>query len=111
MGYRIHFSPIYQVNYGGGHFSHHTAELNRLLYEHSEDISYEGEDIECAERISVPRADLANLIGWISSNRDDFSQWLKKYQFDCNPDEFICIICEWISQSDPRNDYVVLTWF
>lgn len=111
MGYRIHCSPVYQVTYGNGYFSHHTAAINRLLQDISDDLSFEGEDVETAERLEIPRADLAHLIGKITNDREWFVEWLKSNSIDSTPEEFITILCEWISNSDPRNDYVVLTWF
>lgn len=111
MGYRIYCSPVYQVTYGNGYFSHKTAAINRLLRDISEDIMYDGEDIETAERLSVPRADLAHLIGKITNDRVWFLDWLNRNSIDCTPEAFITVLCEWISNSDPRNDYVVLTWF
>lgn len=111
MGYRIHCSPVYQVTYGNGYFSHNTAAINSLLQSVSEDISYEGEDIEAAERLEIPRADLAHLIGKITNDREWFVEWLKRNSIDSTPEYFITVLCEWISNSDPRNDYVVLTWF
>lgn len=111
MGYRIHCSPVYQVTYGNGYFSHKSEAINRLLRDISEDISYEGEDVETAERLEVPRADLAHLIGKITTDREWFVEWLKRNSIDCTPEDFITVLCEWISNSDPRNDYVVLTWF
>lgn len=111
MGIRIHHSPVYQVTYGDGYFSDKSAEINRLLQENSEDIHYDGEDIECAERIEVPRAHLANLVAKIADDRDEFAGWLERSSIDCTPEMFITILCKWIAGSDPRNDYVVLTWF
>lgn len=111
MGYCIHCSPVYQVNYGNGYFNNHTAEINRLLRDASDDIQFEGEDIECAERLEVPRADLAHLIGKITVDREWFEGWLNRHSIDATPEDFITILCEWIANSDPRNEYVVLTWF
>lgn len=111
MGYRIHCSPVYQVTYGNGYFSHHTAEINRLLQDNCEDISFDGEDIECAERLIVSRTDLTGLIQAITNDREGFAKWLESHSIDYSPDEFIKIVCEWIVQSDQRNEYVVLTWF
>lgn len=111
MGCRIHHSPVYQVTYGDGYFSNQNAEVNRLLYDNSNDIHFDGDDIECAERLEVPRTDLANLVAKIASNRDKFAEWLNSHSIDSTPEKFITILCAWIANSDPRNDYVVLTWF
>ena len=92
MGYRIHCSPVYQVTYGNGYFSHKSEAINRLLRDISEDISFEGEDK-------------------ITNDREWFVEWLKRNSIDSTPEDFITALCEWISNSDPRNDYVVLTWF
>ncbi len=110
MGKCIHCSPVYRVTYGNGYFSNHIAEINRLLQAISDNISYDGEDIECAERLEVPRADLAHLIGKITNDREWFVGWLNRHSIDATPEYFITVLCEWISNSDPRNDYVVLTW-
>lgn len=111
MGYRIHHSPVYQVTYGDGYFSNQTAEINRLLYDNSQDIQFDGNDVECSEIIRIPRADLANLIGKITADREDFAKYLDLIGIDTTPEEFITILCEWIAASDQRNDYVTLTWF
>lgn len=111
MGYRIHCSPVYQVTYGDGYFSNRSSEINRLLYDNSPDIQFDGNDVENAERLEVPRADLASLIGKITADREDFAKYLDLHGIDSTPEEFITILCKWIANSDPRNDYVVLTWF
>lgn len=108
---KIHVSPIYQVTYGDGHFNCMQAEINNLLMEHCDGVCYDGGAIDCAERLEVPRQELVSLLYDISKDKDDFSKWLDLYSFKCTVDEFICIVSEWIAKSDPRNDYVVLTWF
>ena len=57
---KLHHSPIYQVTYGGGYFSHQTAELNYYLHDNCHDAHFDGDSIETAERIEIPRAELAN---------------------------------------------------
>ena len=108
---KLHHSPIYQVTYGGGHFSYQTAELNYYLHDNCHGAHFDGESIETAERIEIPRAELANLIAKICYNRREHEQWLKDNGINCTVDEMIVIISRWIAESDQRNDYVVLTWF
>lgn len=111
MGYKIHHSPVYQVTYGNGYFNNHAPEINRLLQDNSEGIQFDGEDIESAIRLEVPRIDLGVLIGKITRDKDKFGEWLRSHDINITPESFITIICEWIATSDPHNDYVVLTWF
>lgn len=111
MGYRIHHSPIYQVTYGKGHFSNQSTKINRLLYDNSPDIRFDGDDIESAERLEIPRADIAKLIGKIASDPKYFAKQFDITELETTPAEFISVLCEWIANSDQRNDYVVLTWF
>lgn len=111
MGYTIHHSPVYHVTYGDGYFNHRTAEINRLLQDNSENIHFEGYDIESAERLEVPRTDITDLIGKISRDKEKFGEWLRNHSIDMTPDQFICILCKWVSDSDLRNEYVALTWF
>ena len=67
---------------------------------------------ECYTRLAkVPRSDLADLIGKIVADREDFDKWLKLYDIQETVDDVIRIIAGWISKSDQRNDYVVLTWY
>lgn len=108
---KVHVSPTYQVTYGDGHFRCMQAEVNNLLNEHCEGVHYDGGEIDCAERLEVPRTALVMLIAKIAEDKEDFAKWLNLYSFDCTPDEFINIVSGWISESDPRNEYVVLTWF
>ena len=108
---KLHHSPIYQVTYGGGYFSHQTAELNYYLHDNCHDAHFDGDSIETAERIEIPRVELANLIAKICYNRREHEQWFKDNGINCTVDEMIIIISKWIAESDQRNDYVVLTWF
>lgn len=110
MGYCIHCSPVYQVTYGEGNFSHLTAEINRLLKENC-NVQFDGDDIEASERLEVPRTDLVNLVNKIANEPGWFINWLYRNSIDATPEEFIAVIKDWISDSDPRNDYVVLTWY
>lgn len=111
MGFRIHVATEYQVKYQyNGQFSLHQPEINRFLHEHCEGLSWEGEDLETAEHLEVYRNELADLIAKIVSDRDAFNRWAKRNGIDTTADEFICIIADWISKSDQRNDYVVLNW-
>ena len=50
-------------------------------------------------------------IGKIVADREDFDKWLKLYDIQESVDDVIRIIAGWISKSDQRNDYVVLTWY
>ena len=112
MGNRIHVAEIYQVsNSNSAHFSNRSVEINRLLFENCPGLAWEGEDVECSERLEVPRDELADLIGKIVDRRDDFSKWLNEHDIDCTADNLIRIIAGWISMSDQRNDFVVLTWY
>lgn len=111
MGYYIHCSTTYQVEYGEGYFSNHTAAINRLFYENSDHIECDCEDIECATHLKVPRADLANLIVKILNKPKVFDEWLDRNKISCTPEFFIKTLCEWIAVSDPRNEFVALTWF
>lgn len=112
MGYRIHVAEVYQVK-------HCTFDdlkckqdaINRLLYEHCPSMSWDGEDVDCSERLEVPRAELADLIGWVASSKEQFAEWAKLHQIEETSEQMIAIIAKWISFSDQRNDYVVLTWF
>lgn len=108
---KLHVSPIYQVTYGDGHFSCMQTEINNLLLKHCEGTHYDGDSIDCAERLEVPREELIGLLYEIAKDKADFAKWLNLYSFKYTVDEFIVIVSEWIAQSDPRNDYVVLTWF
>lgn len=107
---KIHCSPVHQVTYGDGYFSGYTAEINRLLKENSRNLHYDGDDIDSAERLEVPRVDLVALIAKITNDMRKFDEWLAKRGLHCTPLQFIGILCDWVANSDQRNDYVVLTW-
>lgn len=82
-----------------------------MLRKYCPNLSWEGEDAECSSRLEVPRSELADLIGKITNNREDFEKWLKIHMIDITIDKFIRYIAEWIAFSDQRNDFVVLTWY
>lgn len=108
---KLHVSPTYQVTYGDGHFNCKQTEVNKLLLNHCEGIYYDGDSIDCAERLEVPRNELISLLYSIAKEKSNFAKWLADYSFTSTVEEFITIVSEWIAKSDPRNDYVVLTWF
>lgn len=111
MGYRIHVAEEYQVRHTSEAFSNHSAEVNRMLHENCPNLSWSGEDVECSDRLKVPRAELAVLIYKIVAHRNDFDKWLKCHNIDESVDDVIKIIAGWISKSDQRNDFVVLSWY
>lgn len=112
MGYRIHVAEVYQVKHHPFDcFSNKQDVINRFLYEECPDLSWQGEDVESSEHIEVYRTDLANLIAKIICNRTEFEIWREKNQIEDSLDTIIGIIAKWMSLGDPRNDYVVLTWF
>lgn len=111
MGFRIHVATEYQVKYhNNGQFSLHQPEINRYLRDNCRELWHEGEDVECAEYLEITRSELANLIAKIASDRDAFNHWAKRNGITETADEFICIIADWISKSDQRNEFVVLNW-
>jgi hypothetical protein len=112
MGYRIHCAEVYQVKYRAtDHFCNKTEAINKLLYDQCPEITWDGEDISCSERLEVPRAELATLIGRIVNNPTYFEKWRDTWGIAESLNEIICIIACWIAESDQRNDYVVLSWY
>lgn len=112
MGYKLHVAEVYQVrNSISDAFSNRSAEVNRMLHENCPDLTWMGEDVESSEQLKVPRSDLADLIGKIVADREGFDKWLKLYDIQEPVDDVIRIIAGWISKSDQRNDFVVLTWY
>lgn len=111
MGYRLHVAEVYQVQaHKRDYFNNQSSEINIMLSANCPGLSWEGEDVETSERLEVPRSELADLIGKIVSDREDFDKWLKLYDIGVSVDEFIRYIAEWIANSDQRNDFVVLYW-
>lgn len=108
---KIHVSPTYQVTYGDGNLSCMQTEVNNLLADHCRGIHYDGDSIDCAERLEVPREELIALLYHIAKDKPAFAKWLDRCPSTCTVEEFINIVSDWIAKSDPRNDYVVLTWF
>ena len=112
MGIRLHVAEVYQVkHHSRDYFNNHSADINRMLHKYCPNLSWEGEDVVCSSRLEVPRSELADLIGKIVNNREDFEKWLKIHMIDITVDKFIRYIAEWIAFSDQRNDFVVLTWY
>lgn len=112
MGYRLHVAEEYQVHHSiSDAFSNHSTEVNRMLQENCPNLRWWGEDVETSERLSVPRSELADLIGKIVADREDFDKWLKLYDISESVDDVIRIIAGWISKSDQRNDFVILSWY
>ncbi len=112
MGYRLHVAEVYQVkHHSQDYFNGSSAEINRMLHENCPNLSWEGEDVECSERLTIPRSELADLIAKIAEDREDFNKWAQLYGIDVTADKMIRIISEWIANSDQRNDFVVLSWY
>lgn len=111
MGYRLHYATKYQVEYEGGHFNHKQEEINILLHEYCDGLSWDGDFVEYSDRLEVPRSELIALIYEISKDREKFEEWIKEHDFDYSPEDLIAILAEWIAKSDSRNDFVVLSWF
>lgn len=109
---KIHVAELYQVKYHAiDNFSNKQDIINRLLYDECQDLSWQGEDVESSEQLEVSRKDLSNLIAKICYNRRGYEIWREKTSIKESLDEIIGIIAKWMAFSDPRNEYVVLTWF
>lgn len=112
MGYRLHVAEVYQVKHHSRvYFNGSSTDINRMLHENCPGLSWDGEDVECSERLEVPRAELADLIAKIADDREDFNNWAQLHDIDVTADKMIRIVADWISNSDQRNDFVVLTWY
>ena len=112
MGYKLHVASEYQVKYSSSEaFNNHTAEINRFLKYNCPNIEWDGEDIECAGCLKVPRAELALILAKMITQPMEFSEWLKKHQVSETIGDVVRIIAGWIAQSDQRNDFVVLSWY
>ncbi len=112
MGCRIHVAEVYEVRHNASDaFSNRTADVNRMLHENCPNLIWMGKDVESSERLKVPRSELADLIGKIVANRDDFDKWLKLYYISESVDDVLRIIAGWIAKSDQRNDFVILSWY
>lgn len=113
MGIRLHVATKYQVEHNGEitPFNNKSEEINTLLHAHCPNLSWEGEDFRFSERLQVPREDLANLIGYVVANPEEYTRWASQNGISENASEFICILAFWIANSDQRNDFVVLSWY
>lgn len=111
MGTRIHVASTYQVEHiVSDNFSNQMIEINHFLYENCPGLDWEGDDVCCSTRLEVPRSDLGKLIGKILKHKDEFEKWSKDV-IRMSVDEFVTVLASWISNSDQRNEFVVLTWF
>lgn len=113
MGLKIHVAEIYQVRYhtSSVSFINQQEVVNRLLFNYCPGISYSGDDVTYAERIEVPRDELAKLVAIIVCNAPDFERKVKEYGGNIKAKDAISVIAKWIADSDQRNDFVVLEWF
>lgn len=112
MGCRIHVAEVYEVRHNSSDaFSNRTTDVNRMLHENCPNLTWMGEDVESSERLQVPRSELADLIGKIVADREDFDKWLKLYDIRETVDDVLRIIAGWIAKSDQRNDFVILSWY
>lgn len=112
MRYKIHVAKVYQVEHClFDDFNGKSDVINRMLAENCPGLSWEGEDVECSTRLEVPRAELGDLIAKIASDKEDFEKWAKLHNIEESADKVIAIIAKWISFSDQRNDFVVLSWY
>ena len=69
MGNKIHVAEVYQVKHHiFDNFNGKSDVINRMLAENCPGLSWEGEDVECSERLEVPRAELGDLIANIASD-------------------------------------------
>jgi hypothetical protein len=114
MGIRIHVAEVYQLRCStttADSFYNRSEAVNKMLYDQCPNITWDGEDVAKAERLEIPRAELANLMAKIVSNRTYFENWRETWNIEENLDRILCVIAEWIAKSDQRNDYVVLMWY
>lgn len=112
MGSKVHVAEVYQVKHHlFDNFNGKSDAINRMLAENCPGLVWEGEDVECSERLEVPRAELGDLIAKIASDKEDFEKWAKLYDIEESADQVISIIAKWIALSDQRNDFVVLFWY
>lgn len=112
MGNRIHVAKTYEVKYADSEaFCNRKEAVNHFLYENCPNMAWEGESAEYSEVIEIPRSDLANLIGKIITNRKYYEDWAQSHKIEESADQFITILAQWISQSDQRNDFVILSWY
>lgn len=114
MRHRLHVAEVYQVKHHSRDYFNcsSSGEINMMLLDNCPDLSWDdGSVIENAERLEVPRAELANFIAKIANDREGFNKWAQFHDIDVTADKMISIIAEWIANSDQRNDFVVLTWY
>ena len=112
MGTRIHVASTYQVEHAvSDNFSNQMIEINQFLYENCPGLDWEGDDVCYSTRLEVPRSDLGNLIGKIFKHKDEFEKWATTVKLGMSVDEFVTVLASWISDSDQRNEFVVLNWF
>lgn len=115
MGYKLHVATTYQVvhDYKVTPFDLKSNEINSFLQVHCPDISWEdGRDsCEFATSLEIPKADLGNLIGWITTHREEYAEWAQANGIEESADKFIEIVAYWIANSDHRNDFVALAWY
>lgn len=112
MGYRIHVAEVYQVKHHMfDAFNGKSDAINRMLADNCPGLLWDGEDVECSQRLEVPRAELGDLIAKIASDKETFEKWAKLNCIAESADKVIAIIARWISFSDQRNDFVVLSWY
>lgn len=115
MGYSLHVATAYQVQYDYKvtPFDHKEGVINRFLYKHCPDMSWEdGRDsCEFATSLEISKAELGNLIGWIATHREEYAQWSSENGIEESADKFIEIVAYWIANSDHRNEFVALSWY
>jgi hypothetical protein len=112
MGYTIHVAKVYEVKYGSNaYFKWKTDRINRFLYENCPSLQWDGDDVFTSERLEVPRKELSELIDKIVDNREYYETVRETWGFEESLEELIVIFSQWITDSDQRNDFVVLQWF
>lgn len=86
MGNKIHVAEVYQVKHHiFDNFNGKSDVINRMLAENCPGLSWEGEDVECSERLEVPRAELGDLIAKNSLRQGGFREMGKalRHQRKC----------------------------
>jgi hypothetical protein len=115
MGYKLHVATTYQVRYDYNvtPFDCKEGLLNQFLHEHCPNMSWEDGRYSCefATSLEIPKAELGNLIRWITTHRDEYTQWANENGIEENADKFIEIVAYWIANSDHCNDFVALSWY
>lgn len=119
MGYRLHYTKKYDVQYGGGYFNHNSGVINELLQDLAELIGgyvyYNQESIFDSDVIEIDKTFFIDIIECLKENNLSPDVETKLHdtlvEIAYTRTEFIDILQYIYDNSAPEISYIRLEWY